>query len=177
MAREAVALAGVEWEPCLLEPRRDPEITRLVRQRLGFVPPHVHYYSACPWLVRLIIHFDYSTVPFKHLDQRLVELIALVVAQDNSCRFCYAAPPLPLRLPPHARHAPAAGSAGRRDPPARAGRADFRAASGSPGRGRLRTPPLTGEPAAGSGGSRTATRGGVRRGRDPRDRLHHRTQR
>lgn len=80
----------VEWESCLVEPRRDPELERKVRRALGGVPHAVPYLAACPWLIDSFIRA--SIVPFQlvHVPRELHDLIWLAVSQDNSCRYCYA---------------------------------------------------------------------------------------
>ncbi len=85
------ALAHVEWEPCLIEPRIDPALERYARRRLGVPNPAVRYFAAVPWVARAIVdlHPEYGLL--MRLDQPTADLIGLVVSQENSCRFCYAA--------------------------------------------------------------------------------------
>jgi AhpD family alkylhydroperoxidase len=86
----AATIGAVEWETPLLEPRRDPALEQEVRLRSGFVPPLVHYFTACPWLVRSVPALEPYRVGLVHMDFALADLVGLVVSQDNSCRFCYA---------------------------------------------------------------------------------------
>ena len=46
---------------------------------------------SAPWLARALVdlHPEYGLL--MHLDQKVADLLALVVSQENSCRFCYAA--------------------------------------------------------------------------------------
>jgi uncharacterized peroxidase-related enzyme len=97
MTHEAPDLRGVEWEACVLEPRPDPAATRYVRQQLGFVPDYLDYYTSCPWLARQFVYWPSMRVPLLAIEPTLVEMISLVVAQDNSCRYCYAATRVMLR--------------------------------------------------------------------------------
>jgi AhpD family alkylhydroperoxidase len=90
------ALQNVEWEPCLLEPTRDERLEREVRQALGVVPDWTPYFFRCPWVVRVFI--DFETLSFTHTDLEFSEMVALVVSQDNSCRYCYAAHRALLRM-------------------------------------------------------------------------------
>ncbi len=85
------ALADVAWESCTLEPHDDPELERWVRRMLGFAPPSTRYFSRCPWIMRAFVRFDESLLPLEHIDLQTARFIALVVSQDNSCRFCYEA--------------------------------------------------------------------------------------
>jgi len=84
-------LTDVEWESCTLEPHVDPELERWVRRMLGITPPPTRYFSRCPWIMRAFVRFDESLLPLQHIDLQTARFIALVVSQDNSCRFCYAA--------------------------------------------------------------------------------------
>jgi AhpD family alkylhydroperoxidase len=87
----ANALEHVAWEECLLEPRPDRAMAAYARRRQGIPNPTVGYFAASPWLARAVIdmHPEYGLL--MHLDQNTADLVALVVSQENSCRFCYAA--------------------------------------------------------------------------------------
>lgn len=91
------ALQDIEWEACLLEPRRDPELERYVRQEMGSIPPIVPYFEGCPWIVRSLMAINQYRVRLVHVSFALADLIGLVVSQDNSCRFCYATQRVLLR--------------------------------------------------------------------------------
>jgi AhpD family alkylhydroperoxidase len=91
-------LAEIEWEACLLEPQSDREQERYVRKALGMVPLMVRYFYACPWAVRAMVDFDVSQLRLIHTDPELARLIGLVVSQDNSCRYCYAASRAVLKI-------------------------------------------------------------------------------
>ncbi len=84
-------LQNVEWEGCLLEPRRDAELERDARKAFGVPFPLIRYYSPCPWLARAIIDDNYHHGQLVHIDLGLADLIFLAVSRDNSCRYCYAA--------------------------------------------------------------------------------------
>ena len=91
-------IAEIEWESCVLDPATDPDLERFVRKALGMVPSMGPYYYPAPWIVRSMVGFDESHVPFRHLGSDLNHLIQLVVSQDNSCRYCYAASRMLLRV-------------------------------------------------------------------------------
>jgi AhpD family alkylhydroperoxidase len=91
-------LHEIEWERALVEPRRDPELEALFRKKLGFVPQSAQYFTASPWIVHSLIHFDVKLVGLVYVDFDLADIIGLVVSQDNSCRFCYAASRAFLRI-------------------------------------------------------------------------------
>ena len=84
-------LQQVEWESCLVEPFPDPALQSYVRRRWGIPNPMIAYFASVPWLARAVIdlHPEYGLL--MHLDQTVADLIVLVVSQENSCRFCYAA--------------------------------------------------------------------------------------
>jgi AhpD family alkylhydroperoxidase len=85
------ALQHVAWEPCLFEPRPDRALQSYARRKQGIPNPAISYFASVPWLARALVdlHPEYGLL--MHLDQRVADLIALVVSQENSCRFCYAA--------------------------------------------------------------------------------------
>ena len=84
-------LHDIEWETPLIEPHRDPAAEALMRKKYGFVMDSVAFYSRSPWIVRSQVRFDIQRGVLVHVDVDLAEIIGLVVSQDNSCRFCYAA--------------------------------------------------------------------------------------
>lgn len=84
-------VTDIEWETCFVERTHDAAQERYVRQALGVVPPMTVYFFPCPWIVRTIVAFDVSQLGLVHTDLELSRLIGLVVSQDNSCRYCYAA--------------------------------------------------------------------------------------
>lgn len=88
----------IEWEPCVLEPARDPALERYVRRRIGALPPILPYLVACPWLARALIDSSYDARGLAYLDLGLADLVALEVSRENSCRFCYAATRAMLRF-------------------------------------------------------------------------------
>jgi alkylhydroperoxidase family enzyme len=84
-------LEHVEWESCLIEPSADRELEAYARKRQGIPNPTVRYFAPVPWLARALVdlHPEYGLL--MHLEQSVADLVALVVSQENSCRFCYAA--------------------------------------------------------------------------------------
>jgi alkylhydroperoxidase family enzyme len=84
-------LDGIEWETCLLEPLKDRAAERSVRKALGFVPTGVRYFLDAPWVTRTSVRLDIGHIPMLHLSLDLGEMVALVVSQESSCRYCYAA--------------------------------------------------------------------------------------
>jgi AhpD family alkylhydroperoxidase len=91
-------LASVAWEECILPARHDEALERFVRRETGVRSPATRYFAGCPWIVRAIVRLSYERSLLTHLDFELADLIALVVSQEHSCRFCYAANRALLRL-------------------------------------------------------------------------------
>jgi alkylhydroperoxidase family enzyme len=87
----AKVLEQIAWEGCLFEPQPDPALERYAKQRMGIVPPGVEYFGAVPWIARLAIELHPEQGLLMHLPQRSADLLVLVVSQENSCRYCYAA--------------------------------------------------------------------------------------
>ncbi len=85
------SLEHVEWGACLLHPRHDPELERNLRRRAGTLPPMVPYFEACPWLAEALVELNEFEIRLLESDVALADLIGLVVPQDNSCRYCFAA--------------------------------------------------------------------------------------
>lgn len=84
-------LERVAWEPSLIEPSPDRTLEAYARRKQGMPNPLVRYFAAVPWLARALVdlHPEYGLL--MHLEQRVADLVSLVVSQENSCRFCYAA--------------------------------------------------------------------------------------
>ena len=53
--------------------------------------PAIPYFAPVPWLARAVVDLRPEYGLLMHVDESLADLIALVVSQENSCRFCYAA--------------------------------------------------------------------------------------
>jgi alkylhydroperoxidase family enzyme len=87
-------LKDVEWLDPLVARERNRELERYVKQEAGLVPPHTRFFGACPWIMRADIDFD---VGCAHIGP-LADLIYLIVSRDNSCRFCYGASRMFMRM-------------------------------------------------------------------------------
>jgi len=91
------AMQEIPWEHCLLEPRHDSQLEAYMKREMGTLPPGIEYFSDCPWLVRSLAAFNVRGAKLAHLDLDIAEFIGLVVSQDNSCRYCFAAHRILLR--------------------------------------------------------------------------------
>lgn len=92
--------ADGEWAECLVPPTDPPpdleqEIRRVVGRNTVFGPRLAH----APWVARAEVRLIDG--PFAYLPRALRERIALVVAQDNSCRYCYGVQRALLRIGGH----------------------------------------------------------------------------
>lgn len=85
------ALSHVGWEASLVTPGHDRAMETYARRRLGMPHASVRYFLDAPWVARAVVdlHAEYGLL--LELDQHTADLIGLVVSQENSCRFCYAA--------------------------------------------------------------------------------------
>ena len=92
-----MGLEEVEWEECLLELRRDPQLEREITRQGGRVQGSAHYFGAIPWFVRAIAELQRSSFSSFSLPDRMVDQIGLLVSRDNSCRYCFAYQRLILR--------------------------------------------------------------------------------
>ncbi len=84
-------VSDIEWESCLLQPAHNPELEHFVRKTLGVTPPVTKYFLLSPWIVRSMVTWDVGQLGLRHVNLELARLVGLVVSQDNSCRYCYAA--------------------------------------------------------------------------------------
>jgi AhpD family alkylhydroperoxidase len=86
----ASALEHVAWETCLVDPHPDRALEAYARQKTGIPVPSIRYFTPVPWLARALIdlHPEYGLL--LHLDQKVADMLTLIVSQENSCRFCYA---------------------------------------------------------------------------------------
>jgi len=98
MSMAAHSLEHVAWESCLLTPVRDKTLESYARAKLGVPHPTVRYFVPVPWLTRALLdlHPEYGLL--MRLELQLSDLIQLVVSQENSCRYCYAAVRSMLRI-------------------------------------------------------------------------------
>jgi len=85
------ALDHVAWEPCPFEPQRDRALEAYARRKQRMPNSALAYFAPVPWLARALVdlHPEYGLL--LRLDYGVMDLVQLVVSQENSCRFCYAA--------------------------------------------------------------------------------------
>src|SRR5262245_54230470 len=85
----AEGMAAMAWGECWLAPAPIPRelAADIKRCTGGMVPAWAPLLASVPWLVRANAQMIQERVAFMPLG--LWDLIALVVSQDNSCRYCY----------------------------------------------------------------------------------------
>src|SRR6266404_4795760 len=79
----SAAVANLEWGECPVPPALQAE----VRKAIGAVPGWLPRLAPSPWLVRALSEIIQR--PFAHAPLDVCNLVALVVSQENSCRYCY----------------------------------------------------------------------------------------
>lgn len=94
----ASPLANISWDRCLLEPVIDRKAEETLRRETGASPVWMRYFLSCPWVPRAAMHLAIDNKLLVHLEFPTADLIALVVSQENSCRFCYAVTRMQLRM-------------------------------------------------------------------------------
>lgn len=83
-------LQHVAWESCAVEPVHDWELESYALRRQGVLSPAIRYFVPVPWLARAVVDLRPELGLLMHVDSQVADLLALVVSQQNSCRFCYA---------------------------------------------------------------------------------------
>jgi alkylhydroperoxidase family enzyme len=85
----AHALDEIRWNaPFLPEVPVPPELIAEAKQRVKKVPEFVSMTAASPWLTRLLLVLE-GKRSYAHLNASQINIVALVTAQENACRFCY----------------------------------------------------------------------------------------
>ncbi len=75
----------------MVEPTRDRALETYARRKQGILTPAIPYFASAPWLARAVVDLRPEYGLLMHVEESLADLVALVVSQENSCRFCYAA--------------------------------------------------------------------------------------
>jgi AhpD family alkylhydroperoxidase len=91
-------LQQLSWEQCLLAPERGREAEAYLKREAGSAPAWSRYFWSCPWFTKAMIRLAYDNGLLVRLDFETADLVALVVSQENSCRYCYAAARAMMRL-------------------------------------------------------------------------------
>lgn len=90
----------IEWSDSLLPPPSPspltPAVVARVRSLFGPIPPWIPSLQWCPWVVETIV--DACAIRPVHFDFDLVALLHLVIAQENSCRYCYGTARVMLQI-------------------------------------------------------------------------------
>jgi alkylhydroperoxidase family enzyme len=92
----AQLLGEIEWGDALFEAVVVPEWETEAKQRFMGASDYLRRVAPLPWLRRTCAMWQ--LYPIAHLPLRLADLAFLVVAQENSCRYCYGAARAHLRI-------------------------------------------------------------------------------
>jgi alkylhydroperoxidase family enzyme len=83
-----IAVGSMEWGDCVLPlTAAPPALVAQVRKAVGGVPDWLGRLGRSPWITGFAC--EMLANPFAYISPALVDLVALVVSQDNSCRYCY----------------------------------------------------------------------------------------
>ena len=91
-------MSEIEWEPCLLSQRPAPDLERRFSRETGRPGKMMRYFEGSRWIGDVIVRVSVQLMTFVHVDPELADQAGLVVAQDNSCRFCFGAQRTFLRV-------------------------------------------------------------------------------
>ena len=85
----AQLLSEITWGDSILPSVSDPAWEAEVKRRAGYVSEIDRRAAPSPWLREMCL----SVVTYRPvaMPQRLFKIVALVTAQENSCRYCYGA--------------------------------------------------------------------------------------
>ena len=87
----AGAVRDVAWESCAVQPAHDRDLESYARRKQGILSPAIPYFAHVPWLARAVVDLRAEHGLLMHIDELLADTVTLIVSQENSCRFCYAA--------------------------------------------------------------------------------------
>lgn len=85
----AQLLEQIEWGPPLLARAADAAWEAEAKKRSGTVSEVDRRVAPNPWIRELCVEVN-ATRP-KAISQRLFNIVLMVTAQENSCRYCYGA--------------------------------------------------------------------------------------
>ena len=85
-----IALESIDWESCLLEHQTDRALESYARKKIGLPNPTIGYFASVPWLARAQVDLQPTNGLLMRLNPDVADLVALVVSQENSCRYCFA---------------------------------------------------------------------------------------
>ncbi len=94
----ASPLLNVSWDQCLLDAAPDRQAEAALRRETGAAPGWIRYFLSCPWLSRAAMRLGVDNKLLVHLDFQTMDLLALVVSRENSCRYCYSVTRMQLRI-------------------------------------------------------------------------------
>lgn len=83
-----IRTGDIEWGECVLPATpAPPALAAQLRKTIGALPDWLSRLGRSPWISWMACELLGS--PFTYIRPTLADLVALVVSQDNSCRYCY----------------------------------------------------------------------------------------
>ncbi|MFK7696039.1 carboxymuconolactone decarboxylase family protein [Paenibacillus sp. HJGM_3] len=91
---------SIEWSShCLLQPMKSKSLDEEVKRSLGFVPKMFAYLYPLPWTARGVMAiYAFVNRHIQHWPSDFGPLMNLVIAQENSCRYCYGSARIYLKF-------------------------------------------------------------------------------
>lgn len=97
MAPPSETASAMEWGECVVPAAPVPrELAHAVRRQVGPLPGWVERVAPVPWVAHACARL--ARPPVAYTTPELLDLIALVVSRDNSCRYCYGIQRAVLRI-------------------------------------------------------------------------------
>jgi alkylhydroperoxidase family enzyme len=88
---------ALDWgRPLVENAPLDAALAAQVKKILRYVPPDIGTFREVPWLARSVARV--FSKPFSFAPIGLIELAALVTAQENACRYCYGSQKVVVRF-------------------------------------------------------------------------------
>ncbi len=94
----ASPLQQLIWEQCFLTADRNADAEAYLKREVGTAPAWSRFFWSCPWFAKAMIRMAYDNGLLVALEFETADLVGLVVSQENSCRYCYAAARAMMRL-------------------------------------------------------------------------------
>lgn len=92
----AELLHNIEWSRPILPKVKIPEWEAEVKKDMGMMPDILQRVAISPWI--RILFMKWPRYQPETLTSRMVDICALVTAQENACRFCYGVARSQMRI-------------------------------------------------------------------------------
>src|SRR5690348_13578241 len=92
--------SAIEWSDLVFPPPppgpMPPAQAARVRAAFSYIPAWTESLRWCPWVLEALV--DSLLIRPVHVDFDFIGLLRMVIAQDNSCRYCYGTSRMFLKL-------------------------------------------------------------------------------